>query len=75
MGPIDQFSVEVDKILVEYLDKMIREKKIHPSCGFVVSAIYFVPKPNVKGFRLCGDYTYFNDHQKNDKTTLPMRDQ
>ena len=56
MGPIYQLSQEEEKILVEYLEKMIKEKKIRPSSGSVGSPILFVPKPNGKGLRLCVDY-------------------
>jgi len=49
MGPIYQLSQEEEKILVEYLEKMIKEKKIRPSSSSVRSPILFVPKPNGKG--------------------------
>jgi len=45
MGRIYQLSHEEEKILVEYLEKMIREKKIRPSTSSVGSPILFVPKP------------------------------
>jgi len=49
MGPIYQLSQEEEKILVEYLEKMIRERKIRPSSISVGSRILFVPKLNAKG--------------------------
>jgi hypothetical protein len=52
MGPIYQVSQEEEKILVQYLETMIREKKIRPSSSSVGSPILFVPKPNGKGLRL-----------------------
>jgi len=75
MGPIYQLSQEEEKILVEYLEKMIREKKIRPSSSSVGSPILFVPKPNGKGLRLCVDYRHLNDHTKKDKTPLPIMDE
>jgi len=56
MGPIYQLSQEEEKILVEYLERMIHEKKIRPSSSSVESPILFVLKPNGKGLRLCVDY-------------------
>jgi len=75
MGPIYQLSQEEEKILVEYLEKMIKEKKIRPSSSSVGSPILFVPKPNGKGLRLCVDYRHLNDHTKKDKTPLPIMDE
>jgi hypothetical protein len=75
MGPIYQLSQEEDKILVQYLEKMIRGKKFRPSSGSVGSPILFVPKPNGKGLRLCVDYRHLNDHTKKDKTPLPFMDE
>jgi len=46
MGPIYQLSLEEEKLLVEYLYKMIKEGKIRPSSSSVGSLILFVPKPN-----------------------------
>lgn len=56
MGPIYQLSQEEEKILVQYLEKMIKEKKIRPSSGSVGSPVLFIPKPNGKGLRWCVDY-------------------
>jgi hypothetical protein len=76
MGPIYQVSQEEEKILVEYLEKMIRDKKIRPSStSSVGSPILFVPKPNGKGLRLCVDYRHLNGHTKKDKTALPIMDE
>ena len=55
MGPIYRLSQEQEKIHVEYLKKMIRERKIRPSSSSAGSPILFVPKPNGKGLRLCLD--------------------
>jgi len=60
---------------VEYLEKMIREKKIRPSSSSVGSPIVFVPKPNGKRLRLCVDYRHLNAHTKKDKTSLPIMDE
>jgi hypothetical protein len=75
MGPIYQLSVEEEKILVQYLEKMIREKKIRPSSSSVGSPILFVPKTNGKGLRLCVDYRHLNDHTKKDTTPFPIMDE
>jgi hypothetical protein len=75
MGPIYQFSQEEAKILVEYLEKMSRERKIRPSSSSVGSPIHFLTKPNGKGLRLCVDYRLLNNHTKMDKTPLPIMDE
>jgi hypothetical protein len=75
MGPIYQLSQEEEKILVQYFEKMIREKKTRPSSSSVGSPILFVPKLNGKGLRLCVDYRHLNDHTKKDKTPLPIMDE
>jgi hypothetical protein len=67
MGPIYQLSLEEEKILVKYLDTMLREGKIRPSSSTVRSPIQFVPKPNGRGLRLCLDYRHLNDYTKQDK--------
>jgi hypothetical protein len=67
---IYQLSQEEEKILVKYLEKMIREKKIRPSSSSVGSQILFLPKPNGKGLRLYIDYRHLNDHTKKNKTPL-----
>jgi hypothetical protein len=72
MGPIYQLSQEEEKLLVKYLDTMIKEGKIRPSSGTVGSPILFVPKPNGRGLRLCIDYRHLNDYTKKDKTPLPI---
>jgi hypothetical protein len=43
MGPIYQLSQEEEKILVQHLKKMIKEKQIRPSSSLVGSPILFVP--------------------------------
>jgi len=75
MGPIYQLSVEEEKILIKYLDTMIKEGKIRPSSSTVGSPILFVPKPNGKGLRLCIDYRHLNDYTKKDKTPLPIMEE
>jgi len=74
MGPIYQLSQEAQKILVEYLEKMIKEKKIRLSSSSVGSPISFVSKPRGKALRLCVDYRHLNDHMKKDETPLPIMD-
>jgi hypothetical protein len=56
MGSIYQQSQAEEKILVQYLEKMINDKKIRPWCNSVGSSILFLSKANVKGHRLCVDY-------------------
>jgi len=75
MGPIYQLSQEEEKILVQYLEKMIRQKKICPSSSSVGSPMLFIPKPSRKGLRLCVDYRHLNDHTKKDKTPLPIMEE
>jgi len=75
MGPIYQLSLEEEKILIKYLDTMIKEGKIRPSSSTVGSPILFVPKPNGKGLRLCIDYRHLNDYTKKDKTPLPIMEE
>ena len=72
MGPIHQLSIEKEKLLLEYLDTMIKQGKIWPSSSTVGSPILFVPKPNGRGLRLCIDYRHLNDYTKKDKTPLPI---
>jgi transposase InsO family protein len=75
MGPIYQLSLEEEKLLVKYLDTMIKEGKIRPSSSMVGSPILFVPKPNGRGLRLCIDYRHLNDFTKKDKTPLPIMEE
>jgi len=49
MGPINQHSQEEGKLLIQYLDKMIKEGKIHPTSNTIGSPISIVPKPNGQG--------------------------
>jgi len=74
-GPIYQLSLEEEKLLVKYLDTMIKEGKIRPSSSPVGSPILFVPKPNARGLRLCIDYRHHNDYTKKDKTPLPIMEE
>jgi len=75
MGPIYQLSIEEEKILIKYLDTIIKEGKIRPSSSTVGSPILFVPKPNGKGLRLCIDYRHLNDYTKKDRTPLPIMEE
>jgi hypothetical protein len=72
MGPIYQLSQAEEKLLVKYLDTMIKEGKIRPSSRTVGSPILFVPKPNGRSLRLCIDYRHLNGYTKKDKTPLPI---
>jgi len=75
MGPIYQLSQEEEKLLVQYLDTMIKEGKIRPSKSTVGSPILFVPKPNGRSLRLCIDYRHLNDYTKKDRTPLPIMEE
>jgi len=75
MGPIYQLSLDKEKLLVEYLDTMIKVGKIRPSSSTVGSPIFFVPQPNGCGLRLCIDYRHLNDYTKKDKTPLPVMEE
>jgi hypothetical protein len=75
MGPIHQLSLADEKLLVKYLDTMIKEGKIRPSNGSVGSPLLFVPKPNGRGLRLCIDYRHLNEYTKKDKTPLPIMEE
>jgi hypothetical protein len=75
MGPIYQLSLDEEKILIQYLEKMIKEGKIRQSLSPVGSPILFVPKPSGKGLRLCVDYRHLNKHTVKDKTRLPTMDE
>jgi hypothetical protein len=72
MGPIYQLTLEDERLLKEYLDKMIREGMFRPSSSPMGSPILFVPKPNGKGLRLCVDYRHVNQNTVKDKTSLPI---
>jgi hypothetical protein len=72
MGPIYQLSVEEAKLLVKYLDTMIKEGKIQLSCSTIGSPILFVPKPNGRGMSLCLDYRHLDDYTKTDSMPLPI---
>jgi len=75
MGPIYQLSLEEEKILMKYLEKMIKEGKVRQSSSPVGSPMLFIPKPSGKGLRLCVDYRHLNKHTVKDKTPLPIMDQ
>ena len=75
LRPIYQLSIEEEKLLVKYLDTMIKEGKIPPSSSTVGSPILFVPKPNGRGLRLCVDYRHLNDYTKKDKIPLPIMEE
>ena len=75
MGPIYQLSQKEEKLLVKYLNTMIKEGKIRPSSSTVGSPILFIPKPDGRGLRLCIDYQHLNDYTKKDKTPLPIMEQ
>jgi len=72
LGPIYQLSQEEEKLLIQYIDKMIKEGKVRPSSSSVGSPILFVPKPNGKGLRLCVDNRHLNQHTKKDSTPLSI---
>jgi len=72
MGPIYQLSQKEEKLLIQYLDKMIKEGKIQLSSSTVGSPILFIPKLNGNGSRLCVDSRYFNDYTPKDNTPLPI---
>jgi hypothetical protein len=74
MGPIYQLSQEEEKILDQYLKKMIKKGKIRPSSSSVGSLILFVPIPNGKGLLLWVNCRHLNDHMKKNKTPLPIID-
>jgi hypothetical protein len=75
MGPIYQLSIEEQKILIQYLEKMIKEEKVRQSSSPVGSPILFVRKPSGKGLRLCVDYRHLNKQTVKDKTPLPIMDE
>jgi hypothetical protein len=72
MGPIYQLTLAEERLLKEYLDKMIWEGKVRPSSSPVGSPIMFLPKPSGKGLRLCVDYRHLNQNTIKDKTLLPI---
>jgi hypothetical protein len=72
MGPIYQLSQDEEKLLVKYLDTMIKEGKIWPSNSMVGSLKLFVPKPIGRCLGICIDYRHLNDSTKQDRTPLPV---
>ena len=75
VGPIYQLSREEERLLREYLAKILKEGKIQPSQGQAGSPILFVPKPNGRGLRLYVDYRRLNNLTIKDKTALPLMDE
>jgi hypothetical protein len=67
-------SQEEERLLREYILKMLKEGKIYPSQGQAGSSILFVPMPNGRGLRLCVDYRRLNDPTVKDKMALPLMD-
>jgi hypothetical protein len=70
LGPTYQLSQEEAKLLIKYLDTMIKDGKIQSSSRTVGSPILFVPKPNCCRLHLCIEYRHLNDYMKNARTTL-----
>jgi len=75
IGPIYQISQKEEKLLIQYLDKMIKEGKIPPSSSMVGSPILLVPKHNSQGLRLSVNYRHVNDYTKTDRTPLPIMEE
>jgi len=75
MGHIYQLTMEEEKILIKYLEKMIKEGKVQHSFSPVGSPILFVTKPSCKGLRLCVDCRHLNQHTVKDKMPLPIMDE
>jgi hypothetical protein len=75
VGPIYRLSQEEERLLREYILKMLKERKIQPSQGQAGSPILFVPKPNGRGLRICVDYRRLNDLTVKDKTALSLMDE
>jgi len=71
-GPIYQLTLEEERLLKEYLDKMIQEGKVRPLSSPIGSPVLFVPKPTRKGSRLCVDYRHLNQNTVKDETPLPI---
>jgi hypothetical protein len=66
--------LEEKMILVEYLEKMMKERKIGLSSSSVGSLILWVPKPNAKRLRLSIDNRHLNDYKIKETTHLPIMD-
>jgi len=75
MDIIYQLSQKEERLLVKYLDTMIKEGKIRQSMSTVGSPILFLPKPNGRGVHLCIDYRHLNDYTKTDRTPLPIMEE
>jgi hypothetical protein len=72
MGPVDELLQKEEKLLVKYLDMMIKEGKIWPSCSTVGSPILFVSTSNGCGLHLFVECRHLNDYTKKDRTPLPI---
>jgi len=72
MGPIYQLTLEEERLLKEYLDRMTQEGNVRPSSSPFGCPIPFLPQPNVKGLRLCAEYQHHNQNTVKDKTPLPI---
>jgi len=75
MGPIHQWSQEGKRMIIEYLDKMIKKGTIQSSSSLVGSPILVVPKTNGKGLRLWIEYRHLNEHTKRETTPPPILDE
>jgi hypothetical protein len=75
MGPIYPLSREEEKLLIKYLDMMIKEGKILPFDTTVGSSMLFVPKANRRGLRLAIDCRHLNVYTKKNKTPLPIMEE
>jgi hypothetical protein len=62
MRPIYQFTLEEERLLKEYLDKMIREGRVRPSSSLIGSPISVVSKTNGQGLRFCVDDRHLNQN-------------
>jgi hypothetical protein len=67
-----QLSQEEEKLLVKYLDTLIKEGKFRQSSSTVGRHILFLPKPTGHGLHLCDEYRHLNDSPKKDRTQLPI---
>jgi len=75
MGPIYQLSEEEETLLIQYLDKMIKEGIIRPSNSTVGSPSLFVPEPNGRRLRLWINYRHLNDYTQKDRTPLTIMEE
>jgi hypothetical protein len=61
VGPIYQLAREEERLLPEYIEKMIQEGKIQLSNRQAGSPSLVVPKPNRRGLRQWVDYRQLNN--------------